>query len=87
MKRAWKILGWSPFPKQPWYWNMQHSLLSIMLFTVLIGWNDNIAHFGAQITEEEAGPQDELPIEAWNVPLDLGNGSCLVITTREQIPC
>jgi hypothetical protein len=85
--KIWYVLSWSPIKGKPWHYHWFNLLWSVFLFMVLLGWNDNIIYFNQQGTEDNFGPEQELPDSAWNVPLDLGNGTCLDVVTREITLC
>jgi hypothetical protein len=87
---VWRVLNWSPFPKQALPFRMQYHLLSVLMFFILLGWNDNIWYNSGNVEEGDPGApvQDELTIDDWNAePLDLGNGECMIVTTREISSC
>jgi hypothetical protein len=86
MSKVWRVLTWSPFGRLPWHFHMQNCLLTLALLAFCSGWGDKTVNFYTVETDEDH-QVEELPTEAWNVPLDLGDGKCLVIETREMIDC
>ena len=84
MKRVWAVLAWSPTAKMPWEATMFRILWTIPTVIILLGWADDTVHFDAQVTDDEIQVEKE---PDWSAPLRFGDGTCMVISTREVIPC
>ncbi len=91
-----KIICWSPFGERPWYFHLFNSLwvwaTVILLFLSLPSWLGHTVNFPTQTVDPcdspESGCYKELPDEIlYGGPLQLGNGTCMVVTTREIVEC
>lgn len=88
VKRTWAILTWTPI--KSWHGNAFNFLWTIgALAAIVLAVNsDDTWNYKTQDTEDQQEYEVELTIEEWNAqPLYLGDGSCMIIKTRQIISC
>jgi hypothetical protein len=87
-KLTWTIANWSPLKTKSA--KAFNALWHLGLFAAILMalWTDGVWHYHNQDTEDDQEYETELTIEEWNqIPLYLGDGQCIIVSTRQYIEC
>ncbi len=89
LRKLLKVVTWSPFGKQPWYFHLFNSLwvwaTVVVLMLSLPSWLGHPVSFPSQRPDESQETMLKEP--DWNAPLPIGEGLCIVVTTRQIVEC
>lgn len=92
LRKIWKVLTYTPVKDKPWHWHAFHSLYCLTAVVAcmlsLSSWLGQTTSFPVSSLDPCDSPESGCYKEPdWNAPLDMGNGKCFNITTREITEC